>query len=206
MTDRRDAFRRSLEGLSATERQAVSKKFWGETYKYMIAEMQRIKTEAITQLDRIANNRRNGGDMTGPLSPNDPNAPTQPPAGMTPDEYTRLRQQAEERYAAQQAKIDAVWEVANQYGFTREEYIWLIWFTGRIEERRIRRRPQLYRRLKEATDRWTPDEIDTILEKRRQVYDTNNQERIASRNMEYQAALQRAAQDATNAPLPRTHP
>lgn len=85
MTGRRDAFRKTqndtrVNGVSLAARQAAAREFWGKTYQYMIVEMQRIKTEAIRKLDAIANRRRPGGDMTGPLAPNDPNAPTRPPA------------------------------------------------------------------------------------------------------------------------------
>lgn len=74
MTARRDAFRRSTEALPAAQRQIESKKFWGETYKYMIAEMQRIKTEAIRRLDEIAR-----GGNGAPAAPTRP-TPSGPPA------------------------------------------------------------------------------------------------------------------------------
>ena len=188
MTDRRDAFRRSLEGLAAAERQAVSKKFWGETYKYMIAEMQRIKTEAINNLDAIANKRKPGGDATGPLSPNDPTP------NLPPDEMARLRQQAEERTAAREAKINAVWEVASNYGYSKENTSGLYGLLGALKTEEYGGDPTFTGGLKEATDRWTPDEIDAILEKRRQVQDTQDVSRVASRNMEYQSYLQNKLQ------------
>lgn len=188
MTDRRDAFRRSIEGLPNAERQIQSKKFWGETYKYMIAEMQRIKTEAINNLDAIANKRKPGGDATGPLSPNDPTP------NLPPDEMARLRQQAEERIAAREAKINAVWEVASNYGFSSENTSGLYGLLGALKTEEYGGDPTFTGGLKEATDRWMPDEIDAILEKRRQAKDAQDVSRVASRNMEYQSYLQNKLQ------------
>ena len=108
------------------------------------------------------------------------------------DEMAALRQAAEQRAAAQQAKIDAVWEVAQEYGYSRENTQGMYGLLGALKSEEYGGDPTFTGGLKEAADKWTPDEIDAILEKRRQVKSAEDVSRVAARNLEYQRKMNEA--------------
>lgn len=75
-------------GVPYAERQRAAQEFWGQTYKYMIVEMARIKQDAIARLDRIA--RQGPGEAQpahpAPQGPAPQGQPPTPPPAARPAE------------------------------------------------------------------------------------------------------------------------
>ncbi|MBI5942879.1 MAG: strawberry notch C-terminal domain-containing protein [Chloroflexi bacterium] len=78
-------------GVPLELRQIAAKKFWGETYKFMIYEMAKIKQEAIANLDRIAQGK------------------------VDEAERVQLKADIESRAQEKAAAVSAVWDVAEGY-------------------------------------------------------------------------------------------
>lgn len=84
-----------VAGVPLELRQMAAKKFWGETYQYMIIEMARIKQEAITKLDQIAKDGAQGV--------------------LDEAESARLKEDIANREQAKAERTRAVWDIAEGY-------------------------------------------------------------------------------------------
>ena len=193
MINRQQAFRDMQrqardQGVPLEDRQAAAREFWQTTYKNMIVEMARLKQDTIADLDRIAR----GGPPpeptpTPPTQPPDPNAPPV----QTPDEIAALRQAAEERRQEQRAKINGLWDIAEQYSkdqpndssnFKRsnfnDKFVLLASLRKHLNDQTIAN-------LDDAAQRYTPDQIREVFEARKKAKEearaTEVEERIARR-------------------------
>jgi len=202
MVTRRDDFRASLEGVPAARRQVMSKEFWQNNYNYMVIEMGRIKQEAISNLDRIA---RNGGDQTTRGAGTDPNNPQGGAPNVNP-ELEALRQQAQERARIQKEKVNAIWDIAEQYSkklannssnFDRGYQYDKLHLEATLRKAEYGGDPTI-KDLKDAAERLTPEQIKEILDNRENVKSNEAAAYAEAQAQRFAQEMQDAARRAAN--------
>jgi hypothetical protein len=176
MVDRQQKFRdmqkeARAEGVLLELRQQAARKFWGETYQYMILEMGRIKQEAITTLDDIA--KRKGTPAPTEPAPGQPPSPTRQAVEPTDESRAQLKRDIQARAKAKADATSAIWDVAEQYwakgaNFSRSNFGDKNHLLNALQKPEYGGIPDI---LKFDDPRITPDFVRGVMESRKVIKD-----------------------------------